>query len=108
MKKSKLIKVTRYNVLFKTADGKEHIDSSYNYVNTNLLKDNILHSILLLGQNFMIDDDGIFYPMSNVLEIKTVEVETKYVIARRGYSIWYGKEDILDDKTVNDILEMEK
>lgn len=108
MRNKKLIKVTKYNVVFKTADGKEHINSSYNYINTNLINSSVLNIILLQGQIFMDDDNKIFYPLSNVLEIKAVEVDSKYAIARRGYSIWYSKENILDDKTANDILERSK
>lgn len=81
-KEPEMITVYSYRATFKTIDGEIHY-SYFNYLDIdNLTCDGPTY--LMLGKKYLKDENGVMYPMQNIISIKwevnnAKEVEVKYI-----------------------------
>lgn len=81
-KEPEMITVYSYRAIFKTIDGEIH-HSYFNYLDIdNLACDGPTY--LMLGKKYLKDENGVMYPMQNIISIKweindAKEVKVKYI-----------------------------
>ena len=81
-KEPEMITVYSYRAIFKTIDGEIH-RTYFNYLDLdNLACDG--PNYIMIGKKYLKDEDGIMYPMQNIISIKweindTKEVEVEYI-----------------------------
>lgn len=98
MKKPQLTTLRHYKVHFKTVDGELHTFSKMCYCDESTINCTAL-DYYLIGMYRLQDDEGIFYPISNVIKIfaeldDTIEnVIVDYCGLSYG-ATWYKKSEI--------------
>lgn len=81
-KEPEMITVYSYRAIFKTIDGEIHY-SYFNYLDLdNLSCDGPTY--LMIGKKYLKDENGVMYPMQNIISIKweindAKEVEVEYI-----------------------------
>ena len=81
-KEPEMITVYSYRATFKTIDGEIHY-SYFNYLDISCLTHDG-PTYLMLGKKYLKDENGVMYPMQNIISIKweindTKEVEVEYI-----------------------------
>lgn len=96
--KPDLVTLVKYKVIFKTIDGEWHEYNHYNYADPKAIKCSVPEYIMI-GEEYMIDDDSNMYPLKNIVCIKWEITDTiKNVIEKRHCSdiryVFYNEDDI--------------
>ena len=93
---TKYFTVTHYKICFKTIDNKEHVYSKSKYIDEQMINCSPLE-FFLAGEKYLKDDDGIMYPINNVLSIWAMkDKEAKAIEDRyREYHILYGENEVI-------------
>lgn len=91
-KEPEMITVYSYRAIFKTIDGEVHY-SYFNYLDiSNITCDGPTY--IMIGKKYLKDENGIMYPIQNIISIKweihdTKEVEVKYIHGTHFKEIFY-------------------
>lgn len=81
-----LITVYHYTAIFMTVDGKIHFNHKFRYLYTEGLSCTG-SEYLMLGKKYLTDDDGVMYPMENIISIKWEVDDSKEVeLEHMGWS----------------------
>ena len=77
-----MIEVYSYHAIFKTTDGEIH-HSYFKYLDTSILTCEG-STYIMLGKKYLKDEDGVMYPLQNIISIKweindAKEVEVEYI-----------------------------
>ena len=83
----------RHHIHFTTIDGKEHLFTGCTWVDPSALRCTCAE-YYLIGEKFLKDDDGVQYPMENVLSIKFEPVDYKENVIAKRYQVYYQEEEI--------------
>ena len=87
----------RKEAVFITIDGVEHYNSKFNYLKVSSLlrtyEDYIMISIESDG--YIKDNDGIMYPLNNVLSIEWKNIKEMLKADEfQRYQVWFDKEEV--------------
>ena len=89
-KKPETTTLTKYHIHFKTIDGEVHCFSGMNYVDPSASRCHIADEYLR-GEHFLKDDEGVRYPINNIISIEFKEVEQLenviMIVDEYGYGI---------------------
>ncbi len=77
-----LITVYHYTAIFMTVDGKTHFNHTFRYLYLDALACTG-SEYLMIGKKYLTDDDGIMYPMENIISIKWEIDDSKEVELER-------------------------
>jgi hypothetical protein len=88
--KPETILVGHYTAHFKTVDGESHVCSNWKYIDTErlLVSPRDYLTGLVKADGYLIDDDDISYPFTNIISIKWELDDTKETIKEK-YQIFY-------------------
>ena len=81
-----------YNVIFKDAEGNEHTYSNMAYVDIDEITCSALE-FFLVGVQFIQDNAGVLYPLSNIIWIKQ-ELDDIIKAVKINDQVWYRGNDI--------------
>jgi len=96
--KPELTTLKKYKINFTTVDGINHTYTKVPYADG----DSVLCSIgeyYMIDEKFLKDDEGLLYPINNIVKIEFVETETIENVVKKYYGsicsyTWYQKKDI--------------
>lgn len=92
-KEPEMITVYSYRAIFKTVDGEIHY-SYFNYLDISRLTCDG-PTYIMIGKKYLKDENGVMYPMQNIISIKweindTKEVEVEYINGTHFREIVYN------------------
>lgn len=92
------VTLTHYIIKFRTVDGVDHEFNRMSYIDENAIICSPLE-YYLIGKEYLKDDEGVFYPMNNIISIRAVKDETINNVVEKSYGgsfryTWYCKGDI--------------
>jgi hypothetical protein len=96
--------LTKYHIYFKTIDGENHLFTGMSYVDPNAIRGHI-EDEYLRGENFLKDDEGIRYPINNIISIEFKEVEQLNNVIMIVDDFGYGIKQLYYPKKMIKILE---
>ena len=90
--------LVKFDIQFKTVDGETHIYSGVSACDPETILVSPL-DYYLIGEEYLHDDDGVFYPMKSIVSIKMVNCKRIENVKKRnigsGFSqIWYPRDEI--------------
>ena len=90
-KSTPLIEVIHYSVYFKTIDGNEHQYTHFRYADPAQLNCSIPEYIMckIKGDGYLKDDNGLMYPLQNVIQIKWKEDARQTVEQGDKWNVFY-------------------
>lgn len=90
-KSTPLIEVIHYSVYFKTIDGNKHQYTHFRYADPAQLNCSIPEYIMckVKMDGYFKDDDGLMYPLQNVVEIKWEEDARQTVKQGGEWDVFY-------------------
>lgn len=94
------VTLTGFDIEFTTLDGAKHIFSRVNYMDENTLIDRDGLHYYICDKKFLKDDDGVIYPMENIISIRKVNVQlltnvkAKHIPGTCYNKTYYPEEDI--------------
>lgn len=94
--KSEIAILKHFKVIFETIDNKTHEYNGCDYIDEDAIDCDFLSHYLSEVGNFLEDDQGVKYPISNIIFIKAKHNDTIYRTKRTtadGDCIWYKTED---------------
>ena len=90
------IEVEHYPVFFTTTDNKEHSFTCYRFANPKAISCTVPEYIMIdiKKDGYFRDNDGIMYPLQNVVSVKWVKDKTKTIEAEvtnneYGWEVFY-------------------
>lgn len=88
-----MVKVYSYHAIFKTIDGEVH-HSYFNYLDLNTISCDG-PTYIMIGKKYLKDENGVMYPIQNIISIKweindTKEVEVEYIHGTHFKEIVYN------------------
>lgn len=86
-----------YDLEFKTVDGEKHKFTNMCYGDPSTLVHKDLVRYYLIGADYLEDDEGTKYPMSNIISITPIETGKIDNVKVKGGDwsyTWYQKKDI--------------
>ena len=87
-----------YKVVFETVDNKTHEYNNCNYIDENTISCDFLSYYLSEVGNYLEDDKGVKYPISNIIFIKAKHNDTVNKVKKKttvdGDYTWYKIKDI--------------
>lgn len=91
--------IRHYTLRFITVDGKQHTYSGMSYVDpAQLLCSPVEY--YLIDCKFLYDDDGIIYPISNIISISAEHDDTIENVIQQGKatfpSVWYPNYEVIE------------
>lgn len=88
--KPEIIFVKHYTAHFKTVDGESHVCSHWKYIDTERLLVSPCDYLtgLVKAEGYLIDDDNIAYPFTNILSIKW-ELDDVGEAKKEEYQVFY-------------------
>ena len=92
IRKPETVTLRHYNVIFKDAEGNEHTYSSMAYIDTDEISCSALE-FFLVGVEFIQDDAGVLYPLSNIIWIKQ-DLDDIIKAIKIDNQIWYQRKHI--------------
>ena len=97
MKTKKTVELRRYIAEFKTTDGEIHKFSRYRFANPKAIICTIPEYIMVdvKSDGYMTDDDGIMYPLSNVVSIKWIPTDEPATAHDNG-RVFYGMDELIE------------
>ena len=92
-KEPEMITVYSYRAIFKTIDGEIHY-SYFKYLDTSILTHDG-PTYIMLGKKYLKDEDGVMYPLQNIISIKweindAKEVEVEYIRGTSFREVMYN------------------
>ena len=96
--------LTKYHIHFKTIDGEVHLFTGMNYVDPSAIRCHIADEYLR-GENFLKDDEGIRYPINNIISIEFKEVEQLENVIMIVDDFGYGIRHLYYPKKIIKFLE---
>ena len=92
-KEPEMITVYSYRAIFKTIDGEIHY-SYFNYLDISYLTCDG-PTYIMIGKKYLKDENGVMYPMQNIISIKwevndAKEVEVKYIRGTSFREVMYN------------------
>ena len=96
--------LTKYHIYFKTIDGENHLFTGMRYVDPSAIRGHIADEYLR-GENFLKDDEGIRYPINNIISIEFKEVEQLENVIMIVDDYGYGIKQLYYPKRMIKILE---
>lgn len=86
-----LIEVIHYSVCFKTIDGNEHQYTRFRYADPAQLTCSIPEYLMckIKGDGYLKDDDGLMYPLQNVVQIEWKEDARQTVEQGDRWDVFY-------------------
>lgn len=90
-KNTPLIEVIHYSVYFKTIDGNKHQYTHFRYVDPTQLNCAIPEYLMceIKMDGYLEDDDGLMYPLQNVVQIEWKEDTRQTVKKGNKWDIFY-------------------
>lgn len=92
--------VTKFQCIFTTVDGKEHIYNGLNWMETAAFYDPIKY---LCGKpkrdGFLWDDNKVAYPVENVLSYKYIPIGRGYVMNKDKFKEFFPDEEVIEENT---------
>lgn len=90
--------LVEFDIQFKTIDGETHIYSGVSACDPETISVSPL-DYYLIGEEYLHDDDGVFYPMKSIISIKMINRRWIKNVKKRsigsGFSqIWYQQDEI--------------
>lgn len=91
--------------VFITVDGKEHKNTLYNWCRISGLISRSFEKYAMIGissDGYIKDNDGVIYPLNNVMSIRwnLVEQIDKIIAYGQQYKIWFTDEEVEKMKSV--------
>ena len=94
----------RRTAYFITTDGQKHCNSNYKWCKVSGLTCGMgeYAMISVKSDGYISDDDGVMYPLNNVLSVewKLIESVVKQYRHKDKYKIWFSDKDIAEMKDV--------
>ena len=91
--------VTKFQCIFTTVGGKEHVYNGLNWMETAAFYDPIKY---LCGKSktvgFLLDDDKVAYPIENVLSYKYIPIGKGYTTNNNKFQDFFPDEEVTLDK----------
>lgn len=91
--------VTKFQCVFTTVDGKEHVYNGLNWMETAAFTDPIKY---LCGESkrvgFLLDDDKVAYPIENVFSYKYIPIGKGYTTNNNKFQDFFPDEEVTLDK----------
>lgn len=91
--------VTKFQCIFTTVDGKEHVYNGLDWMETAAFYDPIKY---LCGKSktvgFLLDDDKVAYPIENVLSYKYIPIGKGYTTNNNKFQDFFPDEEVTLDK----------
>jgi hypothetical protein len=86
-----LVEVIHYSVHFKTIDGNKHSYTHFRYADPTQLNCSIPEYLMCLvkSDGYFADDDGLMYPLQNVVQIEWEEDSRQTVVQRDRWNVFY-------------------
>lgn len=98
--------VTKFQCVFTTVDGKEHVYNGLNWMETAAFVNPIKYLCGIPKKNgFLLDDDRIAYPLGNVLSYKYIPIGTGYVINKNKFRNFFPDDEVIE-KTLDERTQM--
>lgn len=98
MKTKRPAELRRYIAEFKTTDGEIHKFSKYRFANPKALFGCTIPEYIMgniKSDGYMVDDDGIMYPLSNVVSIKWIPTG-EMATAHDNGRVFYGMDELIE------------
>ena len=114
LKKPPLTTLYHYDIEFKTVDGETHRFSKMCYGDPlELINEDLCKTYLILNNDFLEDNNGIKYPMTNIVSIRPILTDTvenvikvlDYHFGEKYYKVWYQLNEIEIWKVEDNINE---
>lgn len=93
-------KVTKFQCVFTTVDGKEHVYNGLNWMETAAFVDPIKYLCEKPKRDgFLWDDDRVAYPLNNVLSYKYVPIAYGYTTNKNKYQDFFSNDEVIKENT---------